>query len=274
MSATPDRVDDSVLDDLRNRLRATRTVTLAGPAGWERGTDAGYLAELVAYWRDGVRLAGPRGPAARPPLGRRRRERQSRYAGGAAARRRADRGPAARLARLVPPVRQGAAAAHRPRRRRAVPARLPVVPADRAARHVDARHGRPRGRRAGRAGDRALRRLRRRHRQLGRGAPRRVPRRRRVRPPPHRRPLLAPVRRRPERPHPARARLPGRRPDLADGRGRLRPRTGDQAAYPRCRPSATRRSGCSPGSSRSCGPGATPAATSSRSTPATSCSPG
>jgi pimeloyl-ACP methyl ester carboxylesterase len=38
--------------------------------------------------------------------------------------------------------------------------------------------------------------------------------------------------------------------------------------------SATRRSGCSPGSWRSCGPGVTPAATWSRSTPATSCSPG
>ena len=52
MSATPDRVDDAVLDDLRHRLRASRTVTLAGPAGWARGTDPGYLAELVAYWQD------------------------------------------------------------------------------------------------------------------------------------------------------------------------------------------------------------------------------
>src|SRR6478609_7372138 len=32
MSATPDRVDDAVLDDLRHRLRATRTVTLAARA--------------------------------------------------------------------------------------------------------------------------------------------------------------------------------------------------------------------------------------------------
>ena len=53
MSATPDRVDDAVLDDLRHRLRATRTVPLAGPAGWARGTDAGYLSELVDYWQDG-----------------------------------------------------------------------------------------------------------------------------------------------------------------------------------------------------------------------------
>ena len=53
MPAIPDRVDDALLDDLRNRLRATRTVTLAGPAAWKRGTDAAYLAELVGYWADG-----------------------------------------------------------------------------------------------------------------------------------------------------------------------------------------------------------------------------
>jgi pimeloyl-ACP methyl ester carboxylesterase len=53
MVATPDRVDDAVLDDLHRRLRATRTVPLAGPAGWERGADPGYLADLVAYWADG-----------------------------------------------------------------------------------------------------------------------------------------------------------------------------------------------------------------------------
>ena len=53
MSATPDRVDDAVLDDLRHRLRATRTVTLAARAVGPRGTDARYLAELAAYWQDG-----------------------------------------------------------------------------------------------------------------------------------------------------------------------------------------------------------------------------
>ena len=53
MTAIPDRVDDAILDDLRRRLTATRFVPLAGPAGWERGTDAGYLADLVAYWADG-----------------------------------------------------------------------------------------------------------------------------------------------------------------------------------------------------------------------------
>jgi pimeloyl-ACP methyl ester carboxylesterase len=52
MPATPDRVDDRVLDDLRSRLRAARTVPLAGPAAWERGTDPAYLAELVASWAD------------------------------------------------------------------------------------------------------------------------------------------------------------------------------------------------------------------------------
>ena len=53
MAPTPDRVDDSVLDDLRHRLRATRSVPLVGPSGWERGTAAAYLTELVAYWSDG-----------------------------------------------------------------------------------------------------------------------------------------------------------------------------------------------------------------------------
>ncbi|MEP6648763.1 MAG: epoxide hydrolase [Lapillicoccus sp.] len=53
MAATPDRVDDTVLDNLRARLRATRTVPLAGPPNWERGADAAYLAELVGYWADG-----------------------------------------------------------------------------------------------------------------------------------------------------------------------------------------------------------------------------
>jgi pimeloyl-ACP methyl ester carboxylesterase len=53
MPATPDRVDDAVLDDLRRRLAATHRVPLAGPAAWQRGTDATYLADLVAYWADG-----------------------------------------------------------------------------------------------------------------------------------------------------------------------------------------------------------------------------
>ena len=52
MNAIPDPVDAAVLDDLRARLRATRSVALAGPAGWQRGTDAAYLTELVRYWAD------------------------------------------------------------------------------------------------------------------------------------------------------------------------------------------------------------------------------
>jgi pimeloyl-ACP methyl ester carboxylesterase len=49
MSAVPDRVDQSVLDDLRARLAGTRRIPLPG-GGWDRGTDPDYLAELVAYW--------------------------------------------------------------------------------------------------------------------------------------------------------------------------------------------------------------------------------
>ncbi len=40
------------LDDLRRRLAATRWPQPAG-AGWQLGTDAAYLRDLVAYWTDG-----------------------------------------------------------------------------------------------------------------------------------------------------------------------------------------------------------------------------
>src|SRR5215207_8039875 len=50
MDDAPPRIEQAVLDDLRARLRAWRPVGLTGVAGWERGTEPGYLAELVAYW--------------------------------------------------------------------------------------------------------------------------------------------------------------------------------------------------------------------------------
>lgn len=50
MSDAPARVEDAVLDDLRRRLSATRRVVLPRNVGWDRGTDADYLAELVDYW--------------------------------------------------------------------------------------------------------------------------------------------------------------------------------------------------------------------------------
>ena len=52
MEAAPERVADEVLDELRRRLRATRWVDLPRGVGWERGTDAGFLAELVDAWAD------------------------------------------------------------------------------------------------------------------------------------------------------------------------------------------------------------------------------
>jgi pimeloyl-ACP methyl ester carboxylesterase len=52
MTDAPEPVDDAVLDDLRRRLRGTRLVG-GLPGSWERGTDALYLADLVAYWADG-----------------------------------------------------------------------------------------------------------------------------------------------------------------------------------------------------------------------------
>ncbi len=48
----PEPVADAVLQDLRRRLRATRFAALPDGVGWDRGTDAGYLAELVAHWAE------------------------------------------------------------------------------------------------------------------------------------------------------------------------------------------------------------------------------
>lgn len=47
----PAPVDQVVLDDLRRRLAATRLLP-GVPGGWDRGTDATYLADLIEYWRD------------------------------------------------------------------------------------------------------------------------------------------------------------------------------------------------------------------------------
>jgi len=46
------RVDDSVLEDLRERLARTRFPDALEDTGWEYGIPLGYLRELVAYWRD------------------------------------------------------------------------------------------------------------------------------------------------------------------------------------------------------------------------------
>ena len=50
----PFRIDvpDVVLNDLRERLARTRLPDQIDGAGWEYGTELGYLRELVAYWRD------------------------------------------------------------------------------------------------------------------------------------------------------------------------------------------------------------------------------
>lgn len=45
-------VDEAVLADLRNRLRAFRPVATARGQGWGRGVDPAYLAELVRYWAE------------------------------------------------------------------------------------------------------------------------------------------------------------------------------------------------------------------------------
>ena len=45
-------VDESVLEDLRNRLARTRFPDQIEGTGWEYGMPIDYLRELVAYWRD------------------------------------------------------------------------------------------------------------------------------------------------------------------------------------------------------------------------------
>jgi microsomal epoxide hydrolase len=45
-------IPDADLDDLRERLARTRLSDQLPDAGWDYGTERGYLAELVTYWRD------------------------------------------------------------------------------------------------------------------------------------------------------------------------------------------------------------------------------
>src|SRR6476620_2710385 len=45
-------IPDADLDDLRERLTRTRLSAQLPDAGWDDGTERGYLAELVEYWRD------------------------------------------------------------------------------------------------------------------------------------------------------------------------------------------------------------------------------
>ena len=53
MSDAPEPVAQAVLDDLRRRLVATRAPSLPSGQGWDRGTDADFLAGLVDHWASG-----------------------------------------------------------------------------------------------------------------------------------------------------------------------------------------------------------------------------
>jgi pimeloyl-ACP methyl ester carboxylesterase len=46
-------VAQSVLDDLRDRLRRTRWPDEISGSGWQRGANLGYMQELIRYWADG-----------------------------------------------------------------------------------------------------------------------------------------------------------------------------------------------------------------------------
>jgi len=50
--AAPALVAQEVLDDLRARLRAYRPVPTTGTTGWGRGTEPGYLAQLLTTWAE------------------------------------------------------------------------------------------------------------------------------------------------------------------------------------------------------------------------------
>src|SRR5947209_3483835 len=45
-------VPDAVLEDLHDRLSRTRFPNQVEGAGWDQGTELGYLQELLEYWRD------------------------------------------------------------------------------------------------------------------------------------------------------------------------------------------------------------------------------
>lgn len=53
--AEPFRIEvpDEVLADLRRRLDAARLPNEIDGAGWDHGTDLGFLKRLISYWRDG-----------------------------------------------------------------------------------------------------------------------------------------------------------------------------------------------------------------------------
>ena len=60
MAVTPFRiaVPDAALDELRAALARTRWPDQVEDAGWDYGTELGYLQELVAYWGDGFDWRG------------------------------------------------------------------------------------------------------------------------------------------------------------------------------------------------------------------------
>ena len=43
-------IDDAALDDLRQRLNATRWPDAETPSDWSQGTPLAYMRELTAYW--------------------------------------------------------------------------------------------------------------------------------------------------------------------------------------------------------------------------------
>jgi pimeloyl-ACP methyl ester carboxylesterase len=47
------QIDEAVLADLRDRIRATRWPQPSPGAAWEQGTDLSYLRDLLAHWADG-----------------------------------------------------------------------------------------------------------------------------------------------------------------------------------------------------------------------------
>jgi len=113
VSSAPRPVEESVLNDLKGRLRDFRRVPLVEGVGWDRGTDPGSLAAGRLLGGD-LQLARERGADPRLSLGADRGRRHGPAVDPPGRRRRrADGGAAARLAGLVSALRARAAAAHR-----------------------------------------------------------------------------------------------------------------------------------------------------------------
>ena len=151
-------IPDAVLADLKTRLRNARFPEPLQGDGWALGTDIRYLKELVAYWRDTLRLArsGTAAERLRAVHDHHRRPDRPLHPSQVEGAERLPAADHARLARLVRGVHEDHRAAHRSgrarrpgrgrlRRRHPVDSRVHVLVAAARARLRPGTHRRDRG---------------------------------------------------------------------------------------------------------------------------------